>query len=136
MYITRGLLDGLLAYATSEDPQPVQASLGAIPAKEFADTTDLDPETPVLAHFYLPTTDASVSAVFGFDLGAPPGTVDARFISHPGGELDVLTSDDLHATMLIAVPPWDNESVACFDRHGTRGQLEVLDIEVPAESID
>ena len=119
--ITRDLLEVLLAYAKEHEPTPVQVPLGAVAGEEFGVAG------PVLAEFYLPTEKASVSAVFGFDLGSPPGTVDARFLSHPGGELGVTQTDDLHATMVIAVPPWDTESVGVFNRHGERGGLEIVD---------
>jgi hypothetical protein len=89
---------------------------------------------PVFTHFYLPRDDDSVSAVFGVDLGTPVGQTQGRFVSHPRGELSVSETDDLHEVVFVAVPPWDDDSVAAFDRRGTRREFSVLDVEPPAES--
>jgi hypothetical protein len=87
----------------------------------------------VFTHFYLPSAGSSVNAVFGVDLGTPVAQTAGRFVSHPQGRLDVSKRDDLHAVVFVAVPPWDDDSVAAFDRHGARQDLSILDVEPPAE---
>jgi len=134
-YVTRGLLDALLGFARDAEPEKVSAVLAVTPAGKFEETTELDPETPVFTHFYLPDAGKSITAVFGVDLATPPGQTPGRFIAHPGGQLEVLRTDDLRELMLIAVPPWDDGSVAAFDRSGARQPLVVLDAEPPAESL-
>lgn len=135
MHITQGLLEVLLELAAERAPMDLEVDLTAMPAGELDGEHSLDESTPVLTHFDLPTTGNSVSAVFGFDLGSSPGRADGRFISHPAGDLDVRPTDELHAMMLIAIPPWDRESVAAFDRSGRRQVLTVVDAEPPAESL-
>ncbi|MCU4718990.1 hypothetical protein [Halapricum hydrolyticum] len=129
-YITEGLLEYLLEYAGDRDPQSVTVSLDSTPAGELG-VDDVDPETPVFTHVYLPQAGSSVNAVFGMDLGTPVGQTDGRFVSHPTGELSVSETDDLHAVVFVAVPPWDRESLAAFDRSGRRLPVEVLAVEPP-----
>jgi hypothetical protein len=69
------------------------------------------------------------------DLGTPIGQTKGRFVSHPEGGLDVSETDDLHAVVFVAVPPWDRDSIAAFDRSGRRLQLDVLDVEPPEEAL-
>ena len=134
VYVTRGLLDALLGFAGDAEPEPVAASLDVTRAAAF-EGLDLPPDAPVFTHFYLPEAGRSVSAVFGVDLSTPPGRTPGRFVSHPDGELDVRRSDDLREVVLVAIPPWDDASVAAFSRAGTRRELVILDAEPPAESI-
>ena len=58
-----------------------------------------------------------------------------RFLSHPDGFLGVSKTDDLAAVVLVAVPPYDEESVAAFDRSGDGMELALLDAAPPEESI-
>jgi proteasome lid subunit RPN8/RPN11 len=133
-YATDGLVEYLLDYAREREPQSVTVSLGVTPA-EALDLPEVSPETPVFTHFYMPQAGSSVNAVFGMDLGTPIGQTKGRFVSHPEGGLDVSETDDLHAVVLVAVPPWDRDSLAAFDRSGRRLQLEVLDVEPPEEAL-
>lgn len=135
VYVTRALLDVLLDRAEGAEPERVNVVLSATPAGEFDADLGLDPETPVLTHLYLPEAGGSVAAVFGVDLGRPAGRGRARFISHPQGPLDLTRRDDLATAVLVAVPPWDGESLAAFDRSGTELDLTVLDAEPPQESL-
>jgi len=83
----------------------------------------------------VPEAGGSVNAVFGMDLGTPAGQTRGRFVSHPNGGLDVSKTDDLHAVVFVAVPPWDRDSLAVFDRSGRRLNLAVLDVEPPEEAL-
>lgn len=139
IYLTAGLQSTLLRLAREREPESVTIALdvtaaGDLPAPVDGDGDALDPETPVFTHFYLPRDADSVSAVFGLDLGTPVGQTQGRFVSHPHGDLSVSTTDDLHAVVFVAVPPWDEASLAAFDRRGRRRSLSVLDVEPPAES--
>lgn len=131
VYVTRGLLEGLLTLAAERDPDAFAAKLGVIRAESFTPSLPLDDEEPVFSHFYLPDAGASVSAVFGFDLGTSPGQTEGRFVAHPDGELGVRVTDDLHAVVLVAVPPWDDRSVAAFDRTGEPLIVEIVEAEPP-----
>lgn len=134
-YITRGLLGGLLEMAAATDPDAFEATLDATPAGELSPDPGLGQSTPVLTHFYLPSASDAVSAVFGFDLSTGPGQTDGRFLSHPFGELGVSSTDDLHGNMVVAIPPWDESSVAAFDRRGRRQELTIVDAEPPVEAL-
>jgi hypothetical protein len=134
VYITRGLVDVLLSLAEDADPDDFSAGLAVMPAGELQDRTNVSPETPVFTDFYLPEAGRSVSKVFGVDLGTPPAQTNGRFVSHPAGNLAVSRTDDLHATVFVAVPPWTSDSMAAFDRSGRRLDLEVLDARPPRES--
>jgi hypothetical protein len=135
VYATAGLVEVLLDYAAEREPESVTISLAVTPAAELPDA-NLAPETPVFTHFYLPSAGESVTAVFGMDLGTPAGQTQGRFVSHPQGELDVARTDDLHAVIFVAVPPWDRDSIAAFDRSGRHIELRVLDVEPPEEPIE
>lgn len=135
VYVTRGLIEALLEFAAEAEPERFTAGLEVTRAREFDVGLDLPAETPVFTHFYHPGASQSVSAVFGMDLSTPMGRTRGRFVSHPDGELSVSLTDDLHATMLVAIPPWRRESVAVFDRRGRRGSLEVVDAEPPIEEL-
>jgi hypothetical protein len=128
IHATRGLLDALLALASDRDPRGLTVSVATTPAGELPEA-GLAPDEPVFTDFYLPDAGRSVSAVFGMDLGTP--AAQGRFISHPEGNLSVTREDDLHEVVFVAVPPYDADSVAAFDRSGRRLQLSVLDVEPP-----
>jgi hypothetical protein len=133
VYVTSGLVDVLLDFASDADPDPVTALLAVTPAGDIPDT-DLPPETPVFTDFYLPDTGESVRAVFGVDLATPVGQTQGRFVSHPIGELALDTTDDLHQVVFVAVPPWTPDDVAAFDRSGRKQELDVLDVEPREET--
>jgi hypothetical protein len=132
-YVTRGLQRTLLRLAGEAEPESTTIPLSVTPAGEFGADTGLDPETPVFTHFYMPDAGGSVSAVFGVDLGTPVGQTEGRFVSHPQGDLGVSKLDDLHEVVFVAVPPWDDDSFAAFDRRGVRGRVTVIDAEPPEE---
>ncbi|MFC7154823.1 hypothetical protein ACFQPA_05055 [Halomarina halobia] len=131
IYVTRGLVDGLLEFARERDPESVTIGLLVTPAASLDGVSHLDPELPVFTHFYMPETAPSVRAVFGVDLGTP--RTQGRFVSHPDGHLGLKKSDDLHEVVFVAVPPW--EGVVPFDRSGRRREFTVLDATPPAESV-
>ncbi|ADQ67292.1 hypothetical protein GL213_08590 [Halogeometricum borinquense] len=135
VFITRGLHDALLDMASDAEPERVTVVLAATPAEAFEDDLDVDPETPVLTHFYLPDAGKSVRAVFGVDLGTPAGRGRARFVSHPQGPDEPTREDDFAAAILVAVPPWDESSVSAFDRSGKQLSLDVVEAEPPTESL-
>ncbi|MFD1598347.1 hypothetical protein [Halobellus rarus] len=135
VYITRGLLDALLEMADAEEPSGVSVVLASTPAGEFEADLGLDPETPVLTHFYFPEASGSVTAVFGVDLGTPAGRGRARFVSHPQGPLEATREDTFAAALVVAVPPWDEASCAAFDRNDRELDLDVLDVEPPEETV-
>ncbi|MFB6090309.1 MAG: hypothetical protein ABEJ97_04550 [Halobellus sp.] len=135
VYITRGLLDALLQMAEAEEPTSVSVVLASTPAAEFDVDLGLDADAPVLTHFYFPETSESVSAVFGMDLGTPAGRSRARFVSHPQGPLAATREDTFAAALVVAVPPWEETSVAAFDRNDRELDLDVLDVEPPRESL-
>ncbi|ELZ39430.1 hypothetical protein [Halorubrum tebenquichense] len=135
IYVTRDLLTVLRERAASEDPDEVNLRLSATPAGEFETGLGLDPETPVVTHFTLPSVGSSVSSVFGVDLGTPAGEGGARFVSHPDGFLGVSRTDDLAGVVFVAVPPYDEDSVAAFDRSGDGVELAVVDAVPPTESV-
>lgn len=121
--------------AAEAEPEPLGVVLAATPAEAFETDLGLDPETPILTHFYFPEASPSVSAVFGMDLGTPSGSGRGRFVTHPDGELELTERDDLATVVLLAVPPWDEESLAAFDRSGRRLPLELVDAEPPEERL-
>ncbi|MFW6000628.1 MAG: hypothetical protein ACOCPY_04130 [Halorubrum sp.] len=135
IHVTRDLLTVLRERAASEDPDEVNVRLSATPAAEFETDLGLDPETPVVTHFTLPSVGGSVSSVFGVDLGTPAGQGGARFVSHPDGFLGVARTDDLAGVVIVAVPPYDDDSVAAFDRSGDGVELAVVDAAPPTESV-
>lgn len=134
IHVTRDLLTVLLDRAAERDPGETNLRLSATRAGDFESDTGLDPETPVLTHF-TPDVAGSVNAVFGVDLGTPAGHGGARFLSHPDGFLGVSKTDDLAAVVLVAVPPYDDDGVAAFDRSGNGIELAVLDAAPPEESL-
>ncbi len=140
VYATEDLIEVLIEFAVDREPQQANVPLAATPAGELdgIDSTlnGLDPETPVLTHFYMPDAAGSVNAVFGVDLGTPAGGAHARFVSHPSGPDGITKRDDLAGVVLVAVPPWDSETVSAYDRSGRRLAFEQLDAEPPVESIE
>jgi hypothetical protein len=135
VHATQGLIEALLELARDAEPSQVTAGLSVTRAVAFDDPPALPPETPILTHFYLPDAGESVSAVFGVDLSTPPGQTQGRFVSHPQGELDVSRRDDLHEVVLVAVPPWDEQSYAAFGRDGRRLELTLVEAEPPVETL-
>ncbi|WP_281193327.1 hypothetical protein [Halorubrum sp. F4] len=135
IHVTRDLLTVLLDHAAERDPTAVNLRLSATRAGAFDADLGLDPETPVLTHFTLEGVGGPVNAVFGVDLGTPAGRGGARFLSHPTGRLELSKTDDLAAVVLVAVPPYDADGVAAFDRAGDGIELVVLDATPPEESI-
>jgi len=128
VYATDGLLDYLGEYAEEQDPDPVSVSLAITRAGEL-DLPEMDPETPVFTHFYMPQAGSSVNFVFGVELGTPAGQTQGRFVSHPDGVLDIFESDDLREVVFVGVPPYGRESIAAFGRNGDRKELVSLDVE-------
>ncbi|MBP1921150.1 8-oxo-dGTP pyrophosphatase MutT (NUDIX family) [Halorubrum alkaliphilum] len=135
IHVTRDLLTVLLEHAADRDPAAASLQLSATRAREFDEELGLDPETPVLTHFTLADVGGSVNAVFGVDLGTPAGRGRARFLSHPDGRLGLSKTDDLAAIVIVAVPPYDDDHVAAFDRAGDGIELVVLDAVPPEESV-
>ncbi|PSQ42354.1 hypothetical protein BRD17_08865 [Halobacteriales archaeon SW_7_68_16] len=132
VYATRGLVESLLGTASEADPDPVSISIAVTDASELPGAS-VPPETPVFTHFYMPEAGGSVNFVFGVELGTPAGQTQGRFVSHPNGELRVRQTDDFKELIFVAVPPWDTDSLAVFDRWGDEQPLELLDIEPPQE---
>lgn len=138
IYVTRSLLAVLLERARETDPSDISVLLDTTPAGRFPDPptfdgASLDPDTPVLTHFYLPEAGGSVSAVFGMDLTTPAGR--ARFLSHPDGHPRPRETDDLAAIVLIAVPPYEETTVTAFDRHSRSVEFGLLDADPPEERL-
>ncbi|GAA0673879.1 hypothetical protein ACFQDG_08350 [Natronoarchaeum mannanilyticum] len=154
VYVTKGLLDVLLELADDEDPEAISAALAVTPAGELdwsttsdgatesdslidtAGAADLDPGTSVFTDLFLPQERRSVNAVFGMNMTIPPHQTQGRFLSHPLGRLEVTKEDDLHEVVLVAVPPWDGDAVAAFDRRGRRRKLIVLDAAPPLGQLE
>lgn len=132
VYITRGLLTALLELAAERDPSSVTVALAVTPADEL--DVELPENASVFTDMYLPDTGGSVAAVFGMDLSTPGAA--GRFISHPQGPLALTKEDDLHEVVFVAVPPYDDDSVGAFDRHGTAIEVDVLDVSPPPGSLD
>ena len=133
VYLTRGLLSVLLETAADREPERVTVGLGVTPAEDFSGL-DLPEGTQVFTHLYHPDAGGSIRAVFGVDLGTPPGRTPGLFVSHPDGSYDLTRRDDLREVVFVAVPPWDESSVAAFGRDGRRREAKVVDAEPPVES--
>jgi hypothetical protein len=132
LYATRGLVETLLRMASESDPETTTIPLAITEATDIPEA-NLDPETPIFTHFYMPDAGGAINAVFGVDLGMPIGQTQGRFVSHPRGDLQLSKRDDLKEVVFVAVPPWDDDSLAVFDRHGRKQQLTILDVEPPEE---
>ena len=135
VHVTRGLVDALLELAAGAEPEALTIALAVTPVEQLEGEADAPAGTPVFTHFYPPEAGRSLTAVFGVDLSIPAGQTQGRFISHPKGNLGVDRTDDFAEAMLVAVPPWDDASLAAFDRSGRRQPLAILDAEPPAESL-
>ena len=133
VYLTRGLLSVLLETAAEREPERVTVGLGVTPAEAF-EALDLPAGTPVFTHLYHPDAGGSVRAVFGVDLGTPPGRTPGLFVSHPDGDYALTRRDDLREVVFVAIPPWDESSVAAFGRDGRRREATIVDAEPPVES--
>ena len=135
LYVTRGLVDTLLRFAAEKDPEQVTVPLAVTRARDLPET-ELPDETPVFTHFYMPSEGDAVNAVFGMQLGIPSGETPGIFVSHPVQRLQLTREDDLREAIFIAVPPWEEGSLAAFERSGDEQEYTVLDIEPPEESLD
>lgn len=122
--------------AADAEPEPVSVGLAVTSAAELADADDIPDETSVLTHFYMPDAGRSIAAIFGMNLATPPGRTRGLFVSHPQGRLEVSRTDELHGVVVVAVPPWDEDSVAAFDRSGRRLELSVVDAVPPGETLE
>lgn len=136
IHITAALLDVLLDMSEAAEPESVSVVLTPTPAGEFEAALELDDETPVLTHFYLPDAGQSVSSVFGMDLSTPAGRGRARFHAHPQGPREPTKRDDFAAALLVAVPPWNRDAVRAYGRGSDRLTLDVIDAEPPEETLD
>lgn len=159
--ITRPLLSVLLELAADADPRSVNVLLVATAAGDLdadaegssidpgpdghwsgADTgtevplSGLEPETPVYSDFYFPDVGNAVRNVFGVDLGTPPGQAHGRFLSHPTGDPEMSVRDDLHAVVLVAIPPWEPENVSAYDRRSRRCPLDVVAAGTPEREFE
>lgn len=135
VYVTESLLEALLDRARRREPEPISIGLAVTPAEQLHGVGHLDDRLPVFTHLYLPEEPNPVSAVFGVDLQTPPGRTHGRFITHPRANLELTKLDDLHEVVIVAVPPWDDESVAAFDRRGRRHTVRIVDAVPPEESV-
>lgn len=135
VYITRALLETLFQFAGEHDPESISVRLAVTPAERLTGAETLAGKTPVFTHLYLPEHLNAASSVFGVDLQTPPGRTHGRFVTHPLSDLRLTKRDDLHEIVFVAVPPWDRESVAAFDRRGRRQPLRIVDAVPPDESL-
>jgi hypothetical protein len=133
LYVTRGLVETLLRLASEKDPDSTTIPLAVTDAGQLPGA-DLPDEAPVFTHFYLPNDGDAVNAVFGVDLNTPAGQTPGMFVSHPRGDLGVSKRDELREVVFVAVPPWNEESLAAFGRDGSREEFSVLDVEPPEET--
>ena len=146
IYITGPLLDVLLELAGDADPNPANVQLvqsaaadlepGDSAGADHLPLSDLDPATPVFSDFYFPDVGRALDFVFGVDLGTPAGTTQGRFLSHPEGDPELTVRDDLHATVLVATPPWRDENVVAYARNGTEQELRVVAAGTPDRDFD
>lgn len=132
VYITQGLLTALLELAADRDPTSVTVALAVTPAEEL--DAGLPSGASVFTDMYLPDTGGSVTAVFGMDLSTPGAA--GRFVSHPDGVLALTKADDLHEVVFVAVPPYEADCVAAFDRSGGEYDLEVVDAAPPPGELE
>jgi len=142
-FATRGLLEVLLTLARDADPESVSVPLVAVPAGNLvpeggdaAALGSLDPDTPVFAEFYFPGAGNAITRVFGMDLSTPAGQTGGRFLSHPGGVPDVSVTDDLHAVLLVAVPPWEPTNVRAYSRSGGKLPVVTVDAAAPERTLE
>lgn len=153
VWITRSLLAVLLELADDAEPRSANVLLVASPAGDLVPIeaeavapeaqpvdeparrpdgpqpvplADLDPATPVYSDFYFPDVGNAVRNVFGVDLGTPAGQTHGRFLSHPDGDPEMSITDDLHAMVLVAIPPWEPRNVTAYSRQSRRKDLRVV----------
>jgi hypothetical protein len=134
LYVTRGLVDTILGFAAESDPDRVTVPLAVTRARDLPGV-DLPDETPVFTHFYMPSEGDAVNAVFGMQLGIPSGETPGIFVSHPVQQLRLTREDEFREAIFIAVPPWEEDSLAAFERSGDKQEYTILDIEPPEESL-
>lgn len=132
IYLTEGLVETLLGFASEKDPNSTTVPLAVTDADELG--VELAQDDPVFTHFYMQNDDDAVNAVFGVNLGIPAGQTPGVFVSHPRGRLSVSKRDDLREVIFVATPPWDRDSFQAFDRAGDRLEYKILDIEPPEET--
>ncbi|MFW5937700.1 MAG: hypothetical protein ACOCSN_02030 [Halanaeroarchaeum sp.] len=143
VYATRALVEALLEFARDREPDSVSVALGARPAGELDPDEgtgtvpdSLPADTSVFADFTFPGAGGAVNFVFGVDLGRPAGTAQGRFVSHPDGNPELSSSDDLAQRVLVATPPWSLENVRAYDRRGLRHPLTVVAASSPGDAFD
>ncbi len=163
VWITRPLLAVLLELAADAEPRSANVLLVASPAGDLEPlapeaTTpkatpdeeparraagpspvpldELDPETPVYSDFYFPDVGNAVQNVFGVDLGTPAGQTHGRFLSHPDGDPEMSITDDLHAMVMVAIPPWEPRNVTAYSRQSRRQDLQVVAAGTEDEAFD
>ena len=129
IYLTEGLVETLLGFASEKDPDSTTVPLGVTDADELG--LDIEQDGPIFTHFYMQNDDDAVNAVFGVDLGTPAGQSQGRFLSHPDGNPELTMRDDLHAAVLVAVPPWQPANVSAYDRDSTARHLTVINAATP-----
>jgi hypothetical protein len=122
-----------MRFASERDPDSTTIPLAVTDAGELPEL-NLDADTPIFTHFYMPNEEGAVNAVFGVDLGTPAGQTPGVFVSHPRGDLRVSKRDDLREIVFIGVPPWDTDSFRAFNRKGNQVECEILDVEPPEET--
>jgi hypothetical protein len=135
VYVTHDLIDVMLDLARRAEPVKTSIGLATTSAHLLDDDHDVPGWAPVFTHLVFPHPDQSTSKVFGVDLGTPPGETQGRFVSHPLGELGVSKRDRLHEIVIVAVPPWDEASIAAFDRSGRRHPLKPIEAHPPQERL-
>lgn len=135
VYVTNGLLEGLLDIASRNEPERVTVGIRTTSATDLGVSTEVPEDVPVFTHFYFPDTARSTRSVFGVDLSIPIGRTEGLFVSHPRSDLRLSKRDDLHQFVIVSVPPWDRDTTAVFDRSGRRYPLRSLSVEPPAESL-
>jgi hypothetical protein len=133
LYVTRGLVDTLLRFAEEREPDSTTVPLAVTQAAQLP-VSDLAADTPVFTHFYMAYDDDALNAVFGVDLNTPPAQTPGVFVSHPRGDLQVSKRDDLREIVFVAVPPWEDDSLAAFGRDGNSRECAILDVEPPEET--
>lgn len=136
IYATRGLLEVLCEFARDSEPNSTTAALATTAAADLdGDVDDVAAETPVFTDFYMPKTGESITAVFGMDLSIPHAQTQGRFVSHPTGNPEVAITDDLHALVFVAIPPWTPENVTVYDRKSNKQELRTLDAHPPESDL-
>lgn len=116
--------------ALDREPPAEGQSARSVPLQELA------PDTPVFSDFYFPDVGNSLDFVFGVDLGTPAGQSHGRFLSHPDGLPELSVRDDLHATVLVAVPPWEPANVDAYDRDSTPRDLGIVAAGTPDKDFE